>query len=164
MLWKKCVGDRSECPGAQSHCVAPEQVQHRMETAVTVDGSKLTWDKTLLSAFWLEDRVLAYSSITKWSTFQGDKGERGNCYPGSGMTPTKTMTVILIKTKHLCPEIPIHGSSSPLCTCPYSCQWLGSPGELPAIRVTGASPLSLVGETTVCHGKCSPPHSSPQRK
>lgn len=160
MLWKKSVGDRSECPGAQSHCVAPEQVQHWMEATVTRDGSKLTLDKTLVSAFCLEDRVLAYSSVTEWSTFQGDEEERGKFYPGSGMTPTKSMTVILTEMKHLCPEIPILGSSSPDCSCPYSHQWPGSPGELPAIHVTGASPRSLVEESTERHGKCSPPHSS----
>lgn len=61
----KCVGDRSECPGAQSPRVAPQQVQHRMETVVTGDGSKLTLDQTLLPTFCLEGSVLANSTITK---------------------------------------------------------------------------------------------------
>ena len=51
------MGDRSECPGAQSHCVALEQVQHQMEAAVTGDGSKPTLDKAVLCAFCPEDSV-----------------------------------------------------------------------------------------------------------
>lgn len=88
VLWKTCVGHRSECPGAQSHCAAPEQVQHRTEAEVTGDGSKLESDKTFLSGFSPKDWVWSYSSITKWFTFQWSKGVGGNFYPECGMTPT----------------------------------------------------------------------------
>lgn len=148
----KCVGDRSECPGAQSPRVAPQQVQHQMETEVTWDSSKLILDKTLMPTFCLQGSVLTKSMQ---ATFQGDWGERGKFNPGSGLIPWETVRVNFTRMKRSCLEIPIHGSSSPDCTCPYSHQWPGCLGGFPAISVTGASPFSLPGEITTCQRKCS---------
>lgn len=149
LLWKRCGGDRSACPGAESHCRAPEQVQLQME-AVEMGWAEQSW----LCSWKTEPRP----ALPRQSDLLASEmdGKRQISYAGNGVTQPKLLTA---KMKYRCPEIPTRVSSSPSCMSVFLLE------RTPAACVTwGVSPVAARGgpQHATGHVVHHPPH--PLRK
>lgn len=88
LLWKRYEGDRSECPGAESHCRAPEQVQLWTE-AVEMGWAEQSWLRS-----WKTEPCPALPPRNDLLAREMD-GKRQISCAGNGRTQPKLLTAVL---------------------------------------------------------------------